>query len=296
MTDFTKIQEGNHIVGIAEGAGRDGETGITKEIAGRVGGSFVYWLSQRVQKNPTMLKICVGCDPRNSGNELKEGVLEAISLWGAEGTDAGVVTAGAMQTAASMPQFDFDGAVMVSAGSLPPDMNGFRLFTAEEETDSEDIAEILRLASKYNFIGGSYDEIREDIMPVYAAYLRQALAQRLSQTPGYFRNMHFIVDAGNGSGGFFASDVLGKLGTDVSGSYNLEADGNFPAHGTNPEDPLATEEMKRKVREEGADLGIIFSADAGKLAVISTDGIITADGGKAVDVVADAVARKAKEG
>lgn len=296
MTDFTKIQDGNRIIGIAEGAGAEGETGITKETAGRVGGSFVYWLSQRAQKNPTMLKICVGCDPRISGEELKEGVLEAISLWGAEGTDAGIATTGAMHMAASMPQFEFDGAVIITAGELAPEMNGFRLFAAEEEPDSEDIAEILRLASKYNFIGGTYDDIREDLMPMHAAYLRQALPQKLSRTPGYFRNMHFIVDAGNGAGGFFATDVLGKLGTDISGSYNLEPDGSFPAHSPDPEDPAAIEEMKKKLKEEGADLGIIFSADAGKLAAIGADGIITADGGKAVDVVADAVARKAKEG
>lgn len=296
MTDFTKIQDGNRIIGIAEGAGSEGETGITKETAGRVGGSFVYWLSQRAQKNPTMLKICVGCDPRISGEELKEGVLEAISLWGAEGTDAGIATTCAMQMAASMPQFEFDGAVIITAGELAPEMNGFRLFAAEEEPDSEDIAEILRLASKYNFIGGTYDEIKDNLTPMYAAFLRQALTQRLSQTPGYFRNMHFIIDGGCGSGGFFASDVLGKLGTDVSGSYNLEPDGRFPAHSPDPEDPAAIEEMKKKVKEEGADLGIIFSADAGRLAAISADGIITADGAKAVDVVADAVARKAQEG
>ena len=55
--DITTLQNGNTICGKAEG---DGE--LTKEIAGRVGGSFVYWLSQNAQKNPTMLKICVGCE------------------------------------------------------------------------------------------------------------------------------------------------------------------------------------------------------------------------------------------
>ena len=287
--DITTLQNGNTICGKAEGGGE-----LTKEIAGRVGGSFVYWLSQNAQKNPTMLKICVGCDPRHSGDTLKEGVLEAISLWGAEGTDAGIVAAGAMHMAAAMPQFEFDGAVMITAGDMPADMNGFRFFAAEEEPDSEDVSEILRLASKYNFIGGTYDENKEDLMPMYAAFQRQALAQGLSQTPGYFRDMHFIVDAGNGSGGFFATDVLRKLGADVSGSYNLEPDGTFPAHGTNPEEPTAIDKMKKAVMDAGADLGIIFSPDAGRLAAITTGGIITADGSKAVDVVVDSVIRKAK--
>ena len=287
--DISTLQIGNTICGKA---GDGGE--VTKEIAGRVGGSFVYWLSQNAQKNPTMLKICVGCDPRPSGDILKEGVLEAISLWGAEGTDAGTVATGAMQMAATMPQFEFDGAVMITAGDKPEDMNGFRFFAAEEEPDSEDVAEILRLASKYNFIGGTYDDVKEDLMPMYAAFQRQALAQGLSQTPGYFRDMHFIIDGGNGAGGLFATNVLGKLGADVSGSYNLEIDGSFPAQGTNPEDTAAIDKMKKTIADTGAELGIIFSPDAGRLAAITSDGIITADGSKAVDIVVDAVIRKAK--
>lgn len=287
--DISTLQFGNTICGKA---GDGGE--VTKEIAGRVGGAFVYWLSQNAQKNPTMLKICVGCDPRTSGSILKEGVLEAISLWGAEGTDAGTVATGAMQMAATMPQFEFDGAVMITAGDKPEDMNGFRFFAAEEEPDSEDVAEILRLASKYNFIGGTYDDVKEDLMPMYAAFQRQALAQGLSQTPGYFRDMHFIIDGGNGAGGLFAADVLGKLGADVSGSYNLEIDGSFPAQGTNPEDPAAIDKMKKTIADTRAEIGIIFSPDAGRLAAITSDGIITADGSKAVDIVVDAVIRKAK--
>lgn len=287
--DISTLQIGNTICGKAEDGGE-----VTKEIAGRVGGSFVYWLSQNAQKNPTMLKICVGCDPRTSGSILKEGILEAISLWGAEGTDAGTVATGAMQMAATMPQFEFDGAVMITAGDKPEDMNGFRFFAAEEEPDSEDVAEILRLASKYNFIGGTYDDVKEDLMPMYAAFQRQALAQGLSQTPGYFRDMHFIIDGGNGAGGLFAADVLGKLGADVSGSYNLEIDGSFPAQGTNPENTAAIDKMKKTVADAGAELGIIFSPDAGRLAAITSDGIITADGSKVVDIVVDTVIRKAK--
>ena len=130
-------------------------------------------------------------------------------------------------------------------------------------------------------------------MPIYAAMLRQSLSMELRKVPGVFGTMHFIVDAGNGTGGFFATDVLGKLGADISGSCNLEPDGNFPAHSPNPEDKGAVEEMKKLMQEEGADLGIIFSSDAGRLAAISADGIINADGSKAADVVVDAVMKKA---
>ena len=88
MIDFKKLQNGSDIRGVAIQTEGGPEVNLTKEVAGQITGSFVYWLSKKVQKNPVMLKICVGQDSRLSGDMLKEGVLEAISLWGAEGYDA----------------------------------------------------------------------------------------------------------------------------------------------------------------------------------------------------------------
>lgn len=291
--DLMELQSGNIIIGLAEGSGAT-EPVLTKEIAGRIGGSFVYWLSQKVQKNPTMLNICVGRDVRPSGSVLREGVLEAVSLWGAKGHDAGIVPTDAVRRSTEMPQFEFDGAVMISGKDSPNDINGFSFFTSDDEPDSEDIKEILRLASKYNFIGGVCDDIKVDLMPTYAAYQRQSLAQMLSRTPGFFKDMHFLFDARCGIGGFFASDVISKLGADISGSYNLETDIDFIAGSPPYDSDEVIEEMKQKVQGENADIGIIFSSDAGKLAAIAHDDIIFADGNKAAEIVADAVARRAK--
>jgi phosphomannomutase len=71
-----------------------------------------------------------------------------------------------------LPYFEFDGAVMITASHLPYNRNGFKFFTAEGGLEKEDIAEILRLASRYNFIGGVYDRDGANLMPMYAAYLR----------------------------------------------------------------------------------------------------------------------------
>ena len=48
-----------------------------------------------------------------------------------------------------------------------------------------------------------------------------------------------VVDAGNGAGGFYASDVLEPLGADTEGSVYLEPDGMFPNHIPNPENEEA---------------------------------------------------------
>ena len=273
MKDITKLQNGSDIRGIAIDGVPGEEPDLTKERAGQITGAFCYWLSQKVQKNPVVLNICVGMDPRISGPELKEGALEAISLWGAHGSDAGIATTPAMFMSTVLPYFEFDGAIMITASHLPFNRNGFKFFTAEGGLEKEDIAEILRLAARYNFIGGVYEEDPVNVMPMYAAYLRQMITQGLADVPGYLKGMHIVVDAGNGAAGFFATEVLEKLGADISGSQFLEPDGNFPNHPANPEDRDAMDAICRAVRESGADLGIIFDTDGDRSAAVAPGGV-----------------------
>ncbi len=273
MIDFTKLQNGSDIRGVAIKTEGGPEPNLTKETAGRIAGSFIYWLSKKVQKNPVMLKVCVGQDSRISGDVLKEGVLEAIALWGAEGYDAGLSTTPAMFMSTVMPQFEFDGAIMITASHLPYERNGFKFFTAEGGTEKEDIAEILRLASRYNFIGGVYEEMDTNVTMMYAAYLRQMISQGLRGVPGYLKGMHIVVDAGNGAAGFFAKDVLERMGADVSGSLYLEPDGMFPNHPANPENAEAMEAICKAVRDNDADLGIIFDTDGDRSAAVGPGGI-----------------------
>lgn len=273
MIDFTKLQNGSDIRGVAIQTEGGPEPNLTKETAGRIAGSFIYWLSKKVQKNPVMLKVCVGQDSRISGDVLKEGVLEAIALWGAEGYDAGLSTTPAMFMSTVMPQFEFDGAIMITASHLPYERNGFKFFTAEGGTEKEDIAEILRLASRYNFIGGVYEEMDTNVTMMYAAYLRQMISQGLRGVPGYLKGMHIVVDAGNGAAGFFAKDVLERMGADISGSLYLEPDGMFPNHPANPENAEAMEAICKAVRDNDADLGIIFDTDGDRSAAVGPGGI-----------------------
>ncbi|MBQ6439487.1 MAG: phosphomannomutase/phosphoglucomutase [Mogibacterium sp.] len=273
MIDFKKLQNGSDIRGVAIQTEGGPEVNLTREVAGQITGSFVYWLSKKVQKNPVMLKICVGQDPRLSGDELKEGVLEAIALWGAEGYDAGLATTPAMFMATVMPQFEFDGAIMITASHLPYERNGFKFFTAEGGTDKEDIAEILRLASRYNFIGGVYEKNQTNVRMMYAAYLRQMISMGLRDVPGYLKGMHIVVDAGNGAAGFFAKEVLERMGADISGSLYLEPDGHFPNHPANPENAEAMAAICKAVKDNNADLGIIFDTDGDRSAAVAPGGV-----------------------
>jgi phosphomannomutase len=85
--------------------------------------------------------------------------------------------------------------------------------------------------------------------------------------------MHILVDAGNGAGGFFATQVLEPLGADISGSQFLEPDGSFPNHIPNPEDPEAMAATIAAVQENGADIGIVFDTDVDRSGLVDRNGM-----------------------
>jgi phosphomannomutase len=84
--------------------------------------------------------------------------------------------------------------------------------------------------------------------------------------------MHIVVDAGNGAGGFFATQVLGRLGADTTGSAFLEPDGHFPNHIPNPENKQAMAAIRQAVLDNHADLGLIFDTDVDRMSAVLKNG------------------------
>lgn len=85
-------------------------------------------------------------------------------------------------------------------------------------------------------------------------------------------NVQIIVNAGNGSGGFFTWDVLDKLGADTFGSLHLNPDGMFPNHIPNPEDKTAMSLTRDAVLQNEADLGIVFDTDVDRSGIVDSAG------------------------
>lgn len=143
-----------------------------------------------------------------------------------------------------------------------------------------------------------------DFMATYAGTLRKiicdAVGKNESELP--LKGYKIVVDAGNGAGGFYAREVLQKLGADITGSQFLEPDGMFPNHIPNPENKEAMQSICKAVVEAKADLGIIFDTDVDRAGCVGKDGAeinrnrlialsayIACDGKKDLTVVTDSV-------
>ncbi|MBQ6495829.1 MAG: NAD(P)H-hydrate epimerase [Firmicutes bacterium] len=286
ISKYKKLQNGSDIRGVAI-EGIEGETpNLTATEARFIGQSFAQWLGERLGRDPGELKLAVGRDPRVSGPDLLAGLVRGFGRCGAKSFDFGLASTPAMFMATIFPQFACDGTVMITASHLPFNRNGFKFFTAEGGLEKQDISEILWRAAQLHeaaeaagaegFADGAagadaIDVDTADIMGPYSAHLRQLILNGTGGEQPLF-GMKIVVDAGNGSGAFYAKDVLAPLGADISGSQFLEPDGMFPNHAPNPENKEAMESISRQVVETGADMGLIFDTDVDRSAAVDSKG------------------------
>jgi len=175
--------------------------------------------------------------------------------------------------------FAYDGGIMLTASHLPPERNGMKFFTPAGGLSKADVTTLLERAEDLfgePAPGGEGAPAEpEPFMAVYAEQLQTAIRAGLGEAGEGERPLEgfkVAVNAGHGSGGFFARDVLAPLGADVSASVFLEPNGDFPAHPPNPEHPEAVARTVEAVLGGGCDLGIVFDTDVDRSAVVDSDG------------------------
>ena len=238
--DWKKLQNGSDIRGVAL-EGVPGETvNITPEVTAAIAKAFIGWLAHHSVDGGST--IAIGTDSRLSGPMLKEAFIRGAVETGATVYDCGMASTPAMFMTTVDDKHPVAGSVMITASHLPFNRNGFKFFTRD-------------FMSRYK--SHLVDYIRSGVK---AADYNRPLA-----------GMHIIVDAGNGSGGFFV-DVLEELGAHTEGSQFTDPDGHFPNHIPNPEDKKAMASVCGAVVNSRADLGIIFDTDVDRSAIVLRNG------------------------
>ena len=269
--DYSKLQNGSDIRGVAL-EGIEGEhVNLTEEAACAIARGFLVWL--RKKNGKCAERIAFGRDSRISGPDLTAWAAEEAASYGAEVTVFGLASTPAMFMSTVTGDKPYDGAVMVTASHLPWNRNGYKFFTKDGGLEKEDIKAILQEAS-----AGTVPEkcgegclLEADFMESYACILRDKIREKTGEEKP-LSGLHIVVDAGNGAGGFFVSEVLEPLGADTEGSQFLDPDGRFPNHVPNPENEAAMAAVTKAVLDHHADLGIIFDTDVDRAGAVLPDG------------------------
>ena len=268
---LAKLQNGSDIRGVAIQTEGGRSIDLTPDAAYAIGRAFARVLKAKLNKDD--IRVCMGRDSRLSGEMLCAALGAGLNAEGASVYDAGLATTPAMFMATVTEGFMFDGSVMATASHLPYERNGFKFFTAKGGFEKADIKEILTIAETLYADGANtaFTAEKIDFMGVYAAQLVGAI-RRGTNKERPLEGMRIIIDAGNGAGGFYATDVLQKLGADISGSQFLEPDGRFPNHIPNPENEEAMASVCAATVAAKADLGVIFDTDVDRAGCVDSAG------------------------
>ena len=231
------------------------------------------FLAGRTGKKKSELRIAVGHDSRISAGALKKAIFSALTYAGCVAVDCSLASTPAMFMATVFPETKMDGTIMITASHLPFNRNGMKFFTKEGGVEHADIEAILKAAVRVPEFAGDLGKVqRYSLMERYCHHLRKKIRQGIGIGETPLKGMHIVVDAGNGAGGFFATQVLGRLGADTSGSVFLEPDGHFPNHIPNPENHQAMAAIKKAVLDARADFGLIFDTDVDRMGAVLKNG------------------------
>jgi phosphomannomutase len=162
---------------------------------------------------------------------------------------------------------DLPGA-MFTASHNPSEYNGIKFcLPGAKPITSATLAEIADRASAAEPLPAVAPGQRseQDLLPAYAAYLHS-----LVDLTG-IRRLRVVADAGNGMAGHTLPAVLGGDDLVLIGLF-LDLDGNFPNHPPNPLEPENLLDAQAAVRQNAADLALVFDGDADRCFIIDERG------------------------
>ncbi len=233
------------------------------QINGDVARSIAHAIVRKF--DPKSVAICR--DMRLSGEEIKNAFVEVFTDLGIDVTDLGLGGTEIQYFAAGTK--DFDLVLMISASHNPPEYNGIKLVKKGPiaVTSESGLYEVRDLITEGPLPSattkGKVSEL--DLMGEWKAKIHSLL--NLSQ----LKPLSVVIDAGNGMAGKLAPMAFEGLPFKVTPLY-FELDGSFPHHVPNPLIEANNQDLRNKILEIGADVGLTFDGDADRMFLLDDTG------------------------
>ncbi len=240
-------------------------TEIDEVTARRIGQAFRNVLD--ADDLATGHRVVVSRDMRPSSEPLAKALIEGLTAAGLDVVDIGLATTpmnyfaiGHLRTA---------GGVQVTASHNPAEYNGLKFSKHEARPVSGDHGiPLLEKCVKDNDLPASTRPGTVTTADVSAAYASHVLS--FLKRPANARRLKVVVDASNGMA-VIDRAIFDALGLDLMPLY-FELDGSFPNHEANPLKPENLRDLRAKVIEVGADLGVSCDGDFDRAAFIDERG------------------------
>lgn len=205
-------------------------------------------------------KCVIGHDNRLSSPNLSKALMKGIIETGIDIIDLGLCTTPMYYYACI--KLEIYSGVMVTASHNPKDDNGFKFaFDESGNCKGQEIQDFLQYILKGDFSKGSGNITTYDVTEDYF----KLFIESLNFGP---RRVKVVLDPGNGTTSIIMKKLYEMFPIDII-TINDISDGNFPNHHPDPCVEKNLEQLKKKVIEENADIGLSFDGDGDRMGMVS---------------------------
>jgi len=226
--------------------------------------------------------IIVGSDTRTSSDAMKHALISGLLAAGARCYDAGVMPTPTLAFATR----EFGAGAMITASHNPPEYNGIKLLNPDGSgLDAYQRRQIEEIISSDSFSVARWGEIKTGCL--YDGAIEQHSERILHDFPTGLK-LKVVVDAGCGAASVVTPYLLTKLGCEVI-ALNCYPSGFFPRDSEPTEASVG--DLRKAIRELGADLGIAHDGDGDRMMVVDDKGRFVS-GDKLLAILAQEVGAK----
>lgn len=213
--------------------------------------------------------IYIGGDARLSTPSLKKAMIEGLMQAGKEVVDLGIISSDMLQFS-TLHYPDAAVGIMITASHNPKEYNGFKMCLKHAvPINLKSVGpELLHIMESGALITRPEQAKlgEKNILPAWIDFLATHAQSDLS-------GLKVVADAGNGTAGIFMQPLADRLGFELIPLF-FEPDGNFPNHHPSPIESKNLQDLVKKVRECGADIGVAFDGDADRAVMCDENGEI----------------------
>ena len=253
---------------------------LDAELAHSIGASFARFVAD----NDGATSIAVGYDMRPTGPEFAARFAQGAMEQGVDVIEIGLASTDMMYFASG--SLDVPGAIF-TASHNPAEYNGIKMCRKGAAPLGADTG-----------LNEIRDNARELLAPVdsQGSMTKQALLEPFAQHVLSFIDvstltpLKIVADTANGMGGLVVPAVFAHLPFDLEIMYE-ELDGTFPNHPADPLNEANLVDLKERVKEVGADIGLAFDGDADRVFLVdaNSEGV---SGSLTTALVAEGILRK----
>ena len=232
---------------------------LNEDIAYTIGLGFGSYIQEK-----GYTKCLVGHDNRTSSEPLSDALIEGITSTGVDVVFLGLCTTPMYYYGQKF--LGIDPGVMITASHNPKEYNGFKIaFDDFGNACGQMIQDFRVFIEEGNFRTGEGKVSTYDIKDEYLKAIKESID--LGD-----RKIKVVVDTANGTASIIAKEVYGMFDNVELVPLYIDSNPEFPNHHPDPSVEANNADLKAKVLETGADLGIGIDGDGDRVGVIDENG------------------------